>query len=108
MGIIEEKINKKKSENRDSKANSRSERIIYMQLNYKYNEFVWILDDESYFTLTHSEINGNDNFYSSDVELVANEIEFKIKDIFEEIVCLCYNIPLWHLKTKYNAIWDRH
>ena len=23
----------------------------------------WILDDESYFTKTHSTINGNDNFY---------------------------------------------
>ena len=31
------------------------------QIYLKYKDFVWILDDESYFTLAYSEINGNDN-----------------------------------------------
>ena len=29
----------------------------------KYRDREWILDDESYFTKTHSTINGNDNLY---------------------------------------------
>ena len=54
------------------------------KLYYKYKNVVWILDDESYFTLTNSQINGNDNFYSSNVELTANDVKFKIKDKFED------------------------
>jgi len=36
-----------------------------IRFNYKYADFVWILDDESYFTLTNCVINRSDNFYSS-------------------------------------------
>ena len=37
-------------------------RSIGRKLYYKYKYFVWVLDDESYFSLNNSEINGNDNF----------------------------------------------
>ena len=33
----------------------------------KFHNFDWVMDDESYFTLKHSTINGNKNFYSSDL-----------------------------------------
>ena len=42
-----------------------------------------ILDDEFYFILTSSGINGNDNFYSSSVDLTPNNVKLKIKDKFE-------------------------
>ena len=53
------------------------------KLHYKYKNVVWILDDESYFTLTTSQINGNDNFYSSNVEFTANDVKLKRKDKFK-------------------------
>ena len=40
----------------------------------KYRDREWILDDESYFTKTHSSINENDNFYSENIDFApANE-----------------------------------
>ena len=33
----------------------------------KYNKKDWILDDESYFTLSHSTIGGNNSFYSNNI-----------------------------------------
>ena len=59
-------------------------RPMCRKLYYKYKKVVWILDDEFYFTLTHSHINGNDNFYSSNVELTANDVKFKTKGKFED------------------------
>ena len=53
------------------------------QLNLKYKDLIWILDDESYFT--NSKINGNDNFYSSNVELTPNEVKFKKITNFTEL-----------------------
>ncbi len=44
----------------------------------------WILDIESYFTLTNSEINGNDNLYSSNVESFVNDVKLKTKDKFDD------------------------
>ena len=61
-------------------------RWLWKQLNLKYKDFVCILDDESYFTLTNSKINGNNNFYSSNVEFTPNEVKFKTKDKFENIL----------------------
>ena len=44
---------------------------------YKYQGFDRILDE------TNSEINGNDNFYSSNVEFTANDVKLKRKDKFK-------------------------
>ena len=35
------------------------------------------LDDESYFTLMHSTINGNDNFYSSDIQETPSSVKYR-------------------------------
>ena len=35
----------------------------------------WILDDESYFTLDNSEINGNNKFYSKNVSSTPNDVK---------------------------------
>ena len=43
-----------------------------------------ILDDGSYFTLTNSEMKGNDNFSSKYVEFTTKEIKYKAKDKFKD------------------------
>ena len=45
----------------------------------KYRNREWILDDESYFTNTHSTINGNDNFYSDNTDYAPTEVKFRTK-----------------------------
>ena len=50
-----------------------------------------LLDDESYFTLSHSTINGNGNFYSSDVSKAPASIKYRSQIKFEKkvLVWLC-------------------
>ena len=80
------------------------------QLYLKYKDFVWILDDESYFTLTNSEINGNDNFYSSKVDLTPNNVKYKTKAKFEDklfvyvIISPFYGRILHHLASRLMEI----
>ena len=45
----------------------------------KFKNHVWILDDESYFTLSHSTINGNDKFYTNNVHEAPASIKFSPK-----------------------------
>ena len=42
-----------------------------------YRDFEWIFDDESYFTLEHSSINGNGNFYSKDISLTPPSVKHR-------------------------------
>jgi len=42
------------------------------------------LDDESYFTLTHSAINGNDNLYSSYVSQTPTSVKYRPTVEFEK------------------------
>lgn len=49
----------------------------------KFHHHEFILDDESYFTLSHSTINGNDGFYSSNVSLAPPHVKFATKAKFE-------------------------
>jgi transposase len=44
----------------------------------------WILDDESYFTLSHGKINGNDTFYSSNVAATSPSIKYTPVKKFEQ------------------------
>ena len=37
----------------------------------KYGDREWIIDDEFYLTLSHSSINGNDNYYSNNKDLAS-------------------------------------
>jgi len=50
-----------------------------------------ILDDESYFTLSHSAIKGNDNFYSSDVSQTPASVKYRPTVKFEKklLVYIC-------------------
>jgi len=50
-----------------------------------------ILDDESYFTLAHSTINGNDNFYSSDISKTPASVKYRENAKFEKklLVWVC-------------------
>lgn len=52
-----------------------------------------ILDDESYFTLGHSTINGNANFYSSDVSQTPASVKFQPTAKFEPklLVWICFS-----------------
>ena len=44
----------------------------------------WVIDDESYLTLSHGTINGNNNFYSSDVSRTLARVRFQPQAEFEE------------------------
>ena len=50
----------------------------------KHSTKSFILDDEKYFTLSNSQINGNSNFYTNDVTLTPNEVMYKPKVKFEK------------------------
>ena len=45
----------------------------------KYRDREWILDDDSYFTKTHFTINGNDNFYSDNIDFAPANVKFRRK-----------------------------
>lgn len=49
----------------------------------KYKNFEWILDDESYFTLSHATINKNDTYYSSDQDLTPASVKYRPRKKFE-------------------------
>ena len=49
---------------------------------YRLND--WILDDESYFTLNHSTINGNANYYSDNNQKTPACVKFNKKVKFEQ------------------------
>jgi transposase len=50
----------------------------------KYKNFQWILDDESYFTLSHSSLSGNSFFYSSDVTKSSSKVRYVRKAKYEK------------------------
>ena len=45
----------------------------------KYRDREWILEDESYFTKTHSTINVYDNFYSDNIDFTPANVKFRRK-----------------------------
>lgn len=52
----------------------------------KFSGRAFVLDDESYFTLSHSSIGGNDGFYTSDVRSASATVKFSRKKKFESKV----------------------
>lgn len=48
------------------------------------NDRIIILDDEKYFTLSNSEIKGNDGFYTEDFHAAPDNVKFKRKAKFED------------------------
>lgn len=55
-------------------------------LNSKYRNLSWIIDDESYFTLKHSSINGNRNYYSSNKKRTPANVKYYKKGKYEKKV----------------------
>ena len=49
------------------------------KLSEKFSRHDWVLDDESYFTLDHSSIVGNDIFYTNDIKKVPANVRFTKK-----------------------------
>ncbi len=43
-----------------------------------------MIDDESYFNLSHSFLVGNDNLYTSDFDKNLNSVQFKTKSKYEK------------------------
>ena len=52
----------------------------------KFSQFIWILDDESYFTLKHSTVGGNNIFYTDNVDNCPNSVKYSRKSKFEKKV----------------------
>lgn len=52
----------------------------------KFHSHEFVLDDESYFTLSHSDKNSNAGFWSSDVSSAPNNVKFKVQAKFEKKV----------------------
>ena len=49
----------------------------------------WILDDESYFTLSHLTINGNNVFYTSNIDATSPEVKYnEVSKYKKKIACL--------------------
>ena len=49
----------------------------------KFKNFDWILDDESYFTLSHATINNNGSYYTSDQNLTPASVKYRPTKKFE-------------------------
>ena len=70
----------------------RSERQIQQaktkcrKLSEKFSKHDWVLDDESYFTLDHSSIVGNDVFYTSNIKDTPATVKFKQQSKYPEKV----------------------
>ncbi len=56
------------------------------QLYLKYRKHQFIIDDESYFTLSNANLSGNDTFYSSDRNLTDSDVKYYDKAKYEEKV----------------------
>ena len=76
-------------------------RTLCSRLYKKYKDFIWVLDDESYFTLANTEINGNDNYYSSDVSVTPNDVKYKKKKKFEEKLLVYAIISPFGISSPY-------
>ena len=56
------------------------------QLYLKSRKQQFIIDDESYFTLSNANLSGNDTFYSSDRNMTDNDVKYYDKAKYEEKV----------------------
>jgi transposase len=76
---------KKRIPKRDERQQSEAKKLC-SRLYRKFSNCSWILDDESYFTLSHSTINGNNVFYTSNIENTPPNVKFSTKKKFEKKV----------------------
>ena len=54
------------------------------KLAQKFGKLDFLIDDESYFTLSHSTLPGNDRFYSSDIQKTPPAVQYKYKSKYEK------------------------
>jgi len=87
-----------RTETQKSNARKLSGRIYRNYLNHD-----WILDDESYFTLDNSDINGNDNFYSSNVSATPNDVKYNPNQKFPPKLLVCIAIGSQYMRQIYIA-----
>lgn len=73
----------KRSERQKADAKTKCGRLIR-----KFRNFDWVLDDETFFTLSHSTIRGNQFFYTSDVNTCPSSVKFAPKAKFEPKILL--------------------
>lgn len=52
----------------------------------KFSKRSWVIDDESYFTLSHSTIHGNNTFYTSNINNTPPSVKYSTKKKFEKKV----------------------
>ena len=71
-------IQKHKKQKNPDKSDQQKEvnRAKCATLYRKYRDREWILEDENYFTKTHSTINGNDNFYWGNIDFAPANVKF--------------------------------
>lgn len=81
--VYKKKMIPKRSDEQINKVTTRVDRL-YRQLQKKS----CIVDDECYFTLAHSTINGNDNFYSSNAAQSPPSVKYQEKAKFEQKILL--------------------
>ena len=65
---------------------------------YRLND--WILDDESYFTLNHSTINGNANYYSDNNQKTPACVKFNKKVKFEQKLLVWVAVSASHISLE--------
>ena len=70
---------------RDERQISEAKRLCG-RLYRKFSNCSWIIDDESYFTLSHSTIGGNNIFYTSNIDNTPPNVKFSTKKKFEKKV----------------------
>lgn len=63
------------------------------RLYQKFLKLMCVIDDESYFTLAHTSINGNDRFYTSDINMTPASVKYKQVAKFEKslLVWFCFS-----------------
>lgn len=74
---------KKRIPHRDERQISEAKRLCG-RLYRKFSNCSWVIDDESYFTLSHSTISGNNIFYTSNVDNTPPSVKFSTKKKFEK------------------------
>ena len=86
--ILKTKTNVKRLKKRKKPLrNANQERVLRpkcKKLVARYRNYQFILDDESYFTLNHSTLAGNDVFYTSDINMTADNVKYAKKAKYEQ------------------------
>jgi hypothetical protein len=67
----------------------------------KYRGYNFILDDESYFTLSHTTLAGNDRFYSDNIQKTPEIVKNSYKSKYEEKILVWIAISPMGMSEPY-------